>query len=460
MVKWRGYMKKIIFLLLPLFMVGLCSAFFAGKSADAAGEAIDIVLHKRIFRDVRWRANENLDSWFYDNDGLPIDKEKEDGQSQDNTLLENSVPLNGAQYKIWDATKLVDVATFKKYYHDSEIQDARDIVQVFSRMTRSNAIKIAENAQLPQMSIANSKTVVTKNDVITKDNPASKQAGIARFTNLPRKEGDTFKAYLIVETAVSETKELNVDLEKFAKPILVTLPVMANNEELTEIHLYPKNVGYVRDPYFYKFGQNRSGENLGALAGATFVLYREESGKRLYLDMSPTTDLKNKWVESEDPLNDERVNKFISDETGLVNTGERFLPSGTFYFEEVQAANGYEITAEARKVEVVIPATWEEAVTINGQKMEELITGIVPEAAQQKQMPRVYNTQNEAVHSQQETSNRLRLPQTLGQLVATVEATTRRMLPRTNEGKAAFSVIGVIILIGAIFLWRKKNEDN
>ena len=181
--------------------------------------------------------------------------------------------------------------------------------------------------------------------------------------------------------------------------------------------------------------------------------------------MSPTTDLKNKWVESADPAKDTRVNKFVSDNTGLVNTGERFLPSGTFYFEEVKAADGYEITSEARKVEVIVPTSWDDPVTINGQEMAELVTGIVPESAQKSQTPRIYNTQSESEippqdSSGQETSTRLRLPQTLGQLIDTVATTGRRMLPRTNEGKAAFSVVGVVVAGIAVFLWRKKHDDE
>lgn len=460
-------MKKMVKVFLSLLLV--CPILFLSafdKKAQAAEmDTVDIVLHKRIFRDVHWHHSDKLDAYFYGNDGLPIDKENIEDDSQENELLKNSIPLNGAQYMIWDATKLTNVDTFKKYYQDSSIKETKDIVQVFSRMKRSGAIELAQKADLPQISIEGNTTIVTKKDLISKKNPTSTQAGIARFDDLARKDGEQFKAYLIVETGVSDTKELNVDLEKFSRPILVTLPIMVNNEELTEIHLYPKNVGYVRDPYFYKFGQSQSGEDLGALAGAEFVLYREEDGKKLYLDMSKTTDLKNKWVESADPAKDTRVNKFVSDNTGLVNTGERFLPSGTFYFEEVKAADGYEITSEARKVEVIVPTSWDDPVTINGQEMAELVTGIVPESAQKSQTPRVYNTQSESEippqdSSGQETSTRLRLPQTLGQLIDTVATTGRRMLPRTNEGKAAFSVVGVVVAGIAVFLWRKKHDDE
>lgn len=81
------------------------------------------------------------------------------------------------------------------------------------------------------------------------------------------------------------------------------------------------------------------------------------------------------------------------------------------------------------------------------------------------QTPRVYNTQSESEippqdSSGQETSTRLRLPQTLGQLIDTVATTGRRMLPRTNEGKAAFSVVGVVVAGIAVFLWRKKHDDE
>lgn len=157
---------------------------------------------------------------------------------------------------------------------------------------------------------------------------------------------------------------------------------------LNPVHLYPKNVGYVRDPFFFKWGNQLDGTTK-RLKGVTFALYRiDETGKKLYLDSSPVFDLKNNWIATTEPMNNVQVAKFISDEHGLVDSGERFLPAGTYYFEELQALKGY---AKASKpVEVIVPATWYDddghflPVTINGEAMDETLSGVVKASTIQK----------------------------------------------------------------------------
>ena len=174
----------------------------------------------------------------------------------------------------------------------------------------------------------------------------------------------------------------------------VTDPISGN--PLQTIHLYPKNVGYVRDPYFFKFGVHPDGTSK-RLAGAIFAIYRIENGKKLYLDMSPVTDLRNKWVSTTDPLHDDRVNKFVSDQDGLVNTGERFLPAGEYFFEELQGVPGYEVDAKSRAIKIEIPDSWEDEdgnrrfVLIDGQPMQENFGGVVTPEMISSGYPRVYN---------------------------------------------------------------------
>lgn len=88
-----------------------------------------------------------------------------------------------------------------------------------------------------------------------------------------------------------------------------------------------------------------------------FALYQLIEGKKYYLDMSPSIDLKNKWIEPQanDPLGDVNVSKFISDKDGLVTTVGRLLPAGTYYFEELKSVDDYTISKENQKIEVVIP---------------------------------------------------------------------------------------------------------
>ncbi|MBO0449550.1 LPXTG cell wall anchor domain-containing protein [Enterococcus sp. MJM12] len=470
-------MKKImtsllaLLLLLPLVFTFTSNGETIAEAADNP-EEVTIYLHKRIFRDLRWKNNKELEDWEYQNDGLQIVGEQL--TEQDNTLLENSLPLNGAMFDIYDATPWYkDVKEKGQLPNGVKVSSQKDFVDYIATLARKEAIKMAEESKLTKV---NAQAIVSQK---TEMPDGRTLEGIATFPKLPVKSGDEEAAYLILETGLTEKKDLNVDMEKLGRPLLITLPIYVNNESLTQIHLYPKNVGYVRDPYFFKFGQQASGEDLGPIAGAKFAIYREEDGKKLYLDMSDVNDLKNKWVESEDPLHDDRVNIFESDKDGLVNTGARFLPSGTFYFEELESAEGFVIGNKEKRIKIEVPESWYDEdgnylpVLIDGQPMLENPDGEVPAKAMEEKTPRVYNTQEEPPTESSSTTpseptstpaeptrTRGRLPQTLGELVDTVATTARRMLPKTNEGKAAFSLFGVILAGGAVFLWKKKNDKD
>lgn len=58
---------------------------------------------------------------------------------------------------------------------------------------------------------------------------------------------------MIFEESIDPEIGLNVDIDQTAIPIAAVLPIYhptEPTEELQEIHIYPKNVGYLRDPYF------------------------------------------------------------------------------------------------------------------------------------------------------------------------------------------------------------------
>ena len=171
---------------------------------------------------------------------------------------------------------------------------------------------------------------------------------------------------MIFEESIDPEVGLDVDIDQTAIPIAAILPIYhptESTEELQEIHIYPKNVGYLRDPYFFKYGRQRGTTEKGKpLEGAVFALYQMIEGK-YYLDMAPANDLKNQWIKpaDNDPLNDKNVSKFISDKEGLVTTGQRFLPSGTYYFEELKGVEGYEMDEASKRIEVIIPEFWVDA---------------------------------------------------------------------------------------------------
>lgn len=89
--------------------------------------------------------------------------------------------------------------------------------------------------------------------------------GIARIT-APKKNQDRDAVYLIFEESIDRETGLDVDLDQYAIPIVAILPIMDpmdHTNELSQIHIYPKNVGYLRDPYFFKYGRQQGSQETG-----------------------------------------------------------------------------------------------------------------------------------------------------------------------------------------------------
>lgn len=454
MIKFKNALLALL-MLLPIF-AGVLGAVPTTEVHAATSETVDIVLHKRIFRDLRWYGRYEDKEWAYDNDGSLLDPNEAD-----------STGLNGAIFRVWDATPLL------RYAERQEGFDPETFVRDFSEMNQSEAVEIAESSELTELFV--DQQLVTGTDEIMGD-------GILTLSNLPLKDESGYKAYLITEAGLTDAEELNVDMEFYAQPLMMTFPVYIGDEMLSEVHVYPKNVGYVRDPYFYKFGETKKGAgDLGPIEGAKFAIYREDdAGEKWYLDMSETTDLRNKWVQTENPLQDERVKIFTSDETGLVDTGERFLPSGTFYFEELEAAEGYLLDEDAKRIEIMIPTSWVDEngdylpVTINGQPMAENPSGEVPESAIESQTPRVYNvkvadpvpTPDPDPKPTPEPTPTPDPEPTLPVTKPTVKPTPvqtskpRTILPSTGAEKATVSILGLAIVFTVIMIWRKRKTEN
>ncbi|WP_125702569.1 pilin N-terminal domain-containing protein [Lacticaseibacillus daqingensis] len=362
-------------LLLAVAVLACALPFFGQRPVQAATDDVTVTLHKRIFRNVR----QDYSDYVHTNTGLAIDPATTDETEQ--LLLNSTYGLNGATFEIYDTTQWYMAA-------QADGQTAIEFAAEFDAMSRRDALKWVQAQSLKPF-----KTVRTA--------AVAGEDGVASVA-LPRKVEGRYAAYLIIETAVDHDVLLNVDLEKKSSPMMVVLPVMhpvQTTQSLREIHLYPKNVGYVRDPYFFKFGKQVSGDEV-RLKGAVFALFRyAEDGTKLYLSMSMETDLKNRWIASSTPLKDDDVDKFISDADGLVNTGRRFLPSGTYYFEELQSVTGYQNDLTETSVKVEIPESWtdeadnELPVLINGEAMDETLQGTVQPATITKGRPRVYNTQ-------------------------------------------------------------------
>lgn len=204
-------MKKVVkgllalLLMVPLF-AGIVNQANVAEAAEIP-ETVNIYLHKRIFRDLRWTNNEELDSWFYDNDGNPIDREQM--TNEDELMLQNSLPFNGAMYDIYDATPWYQEVLAKGTLpNGATFKSAKEFADYISKLTKKEAIKMAQESDLTKL---NSQSVVTKKTTM----PDGRELeGIASFTDLRSQDGQQNKAYLIVETGITDKKELNVDMNK------------------------------------------------------------------------------------------------------------------------------------------------------------------------------------------------------------------------------------------------------
>lgn len=398
-------MKKL-FALLSL----MAFAFIAWGQTQTvhASDTTTLILHKRIYRDARLA---DLDKWEYNNQGQEV------------IQSDASFGLNGANFDVYDATEFYDQA---KLAGETEAEFAQRLAQ----LDRKSALALAKAHHLPLVTTLKTASVNGEDGVASLDVP--------KFAN------DQNAAYLLIETSVDHDTLLNVDLTKKATPIYLRL---GTNRDSNVVHLYPKNVGYVRDPYFFKYGQQLDGTTK-RLKGVTFALYRlDENGQKLYLDSSPVFDLKNSWITTSDPLNHVQVAKFISDENGLVDSGERFLPAGTYYFEELKGLDGYAKLTEP--VEVIVPATWyDEAgnflpVTVNGEVMDETLSGVVKEATIQKGRPRVYNRQLS----------------TTPKPTTPTQSTPSSSLPSMGAAMSWLAVIIGLIMMVAAHHWLKQQRQ-
>lgn len=418
-------MSKVKRLMILAFLPLLLLLSFGQLAKVYGAEETTVVLHKRLFREVH-QPNENL----YSNDGLLIE-----GDDEDTTLLKETFGLNGANFTVYDASE---------FYQNSEM-NAETFVRTYSQeLSRKDALALIKKEQMLKIA-----SVQTRNDW----NSAAadtKEDGITRV-NLPSAEK---RAYLFIEEANDATSGVNIDLEKSALPMMLVFPQRhpVSGEILSEIHLYPKNVGYVRNPYFFKYGKDKTTGIEGALAEAKFVLYQlDDQGQKHYLAQSEPENFQNRWLTSPNPVTDENLVVFSSDKNGLVDTKERFLPAGEYYFEEIQTATGYQINSAAKKIKVEIPKSWQDgagnflSVMINGQPMEELVAGVIPQSVYEAATPRVYNYKETPVTPLNPDPGQRKPGMTL---------------PQTGMRKETSTIVGLLVIFSVVGYWVKTKEKG
>ncbi|WP_165005512.1 pilin N-terminal domain-containing protein [Enterococcus sp. ZJ1668] len=418
------------------------------RAAELPEDSVEFILHKRMIRDIDY-DDENFE--FYQNDGLAIPES--DWETTD--ILSQTVPLNGATFKVYDLTDY-----YEKKVNEEQLSSETFVTQI-AETSRENIRKLIIEERLQEIGAP----VTTGPDTV-----GGLGDGIARL-QAPRRSQGRDAVYLIFEDKIDPEVGLNVDLDQKAIPIAAVLPIvnpLDQKEELKEIHIYPKNIGYLRDPYFFKYGREQGTNEKGnPLEGAVFALYQMIDGEKYYLDMAPANDLKNNWIKPKDndPLTDQNVSKFTSDENGLVTTGQRFLPSGTYYFEELKSVPGYEIDEASKRIEVVVPDSWVDEngqpryVTVAGQEMAELESGKVPESAYQKATPRVYNETKEK-ETPPDTPKEPGKGGTDHPKGSTDQPKGGGFFPQTNEAKTMISLLGLIIVVGTILSIKKERGEK
>lgn len=379
--------KQKLCLILITFLAVL-GGFAQTTSAETnAADEAEVVLHKIIFPE-----NETIPS--IDNEGKEVNVD---------TLM-GGRPLAGVTFSLYDVTDY--------YYSLASEADHTSLVDVQNQIIQS----------LQTEGVTELGTFV--------DEATTDKEGLARFRISKKTQNGKESVYLFVENAAPEI------VKHYAQPIVLMVPTIQS-----EIHLYPKNIEYVRDPYFFKHGMDETGKDLGALAGAEFRLYKIVEDTKYYLH-EDKYDNGNTWIKE----GEKGITTLISDEKGMVSTGDHHLPAGTYYFEEIKAPTGFQITEAARKIELIIPIDLkaQPTITIDGKLVS-------------MNNAKIYNQKSPEVGKPSEPTSPNRssngtLPHT------SANSSKKSFLPSTgDQTNDILIVIGLVIICCSVLIYQRKT---
>ncbi|MGV3084286.1 pilin N-terminal domain-containing protein [Enterococcus dispar] len=386
--------RALLFYGMALFF----GCFFSVKTTFAA-EEITLHLHKRIFPDIEIKMSYDLD----------IEEEKK-------MFLSQTLPQNGANFIVYDLHQPLDGGEPKEI----KLGDWTDA-------TRRDVFEAAEKYKI----VAKAQTAYDR---------STKQDGVATV-KLPR-HGVKEPLYLILEVKSEPGSEINGVHEQSAAPKIFDPQKHKNEEE----EIYLETLNYSRHPYFFNYGKMRGSGEM-PLAGVEYVLYKlNDEAERLYLEKNELPDTWYSWTFSSNPQTDERLDRFISNEEGLVTTNKRDLPPGTYYFEEVKVVPGFEKNENISDVEVFIPTSWTDLkgnffpATVNGEGICEMRDGKVPEIVLQRASPKIFHIQRARNRVQGFSFNNLVLA-------------TKRLPQKIKAGELNFeiSIIALVLLALVVF---------
>ncbi|MBO1306463.1 LPXTG cell wall anchor domain-containing protein [Enterococcus sp. 669A] len=406
----KGKMKKGSWL--GLFSLILCFVgFMVSNGAEAAEETTKVMIHRIAF------SGESASDVSFNNNGQAIKEED----------LMGGRPLEGATFCVYDVSA--------RFY---ELTEAGTAPQEAQKKISEEADQAVEKNEISQYKkVAEDKT--------GKD-------GIVTFELATYHSGTTGKVYLFMETGVPDHVPYK------SSNIVVGLPYADIGSD-NILHLYPKNQLQIRRPFFYKYGRESTNPAEDKkLAGAEFRVSKEMNGKTYYLHKDMYNN-NNAWVEDE---NDAGILTVISDQNGLVELGDYILPAGIYYFEETKAPAGYEITNESRRVQVEIPANFNQPITVtvgsttssmNESKVINIKTPNIP-----PEEPNEPNEPGEPGQPGVPDGPSPRLPSTAGG--TTTPASTRK-LPQTGTQQAiGLALLGVLILVTVAGILIKRYQTK
>lgn len=186
----------------------------------------------------------------------------------------------------------------------------------------------------------------------------------------------------------------------------------------------PKGSRVTFRPYFFKVDETGA-----PLAGAAFALTRWMAGRRDYLTATgwrPTAKRALTWSSRRSGL--------------VVYTGPKLSP-GNYAFKEVRAPRGYRISPTARHVALHVPTKG--ALQVNQVSLAPLVNGHVLAAMNRASGLAVVNMRGHP-----------RMPNTAGQ------PPHQLWLPHAGEAKAALVGLGICLITGALWLWRRSRSTS
>lgn len=194
----RKIMQVLLSLMCLVPFLGGFSTAFADEAPSTIPADVDITIHKMLYPKGTVIGPGGV---IIDNDGAEVADDQ----------LQGGVPFANVTFTIYDVTQ--EYLTLMKATPPPSAQVA---IQEIQRQAGYGMYASKAPVQVGK----------------------TNYEGAYKFENLPTKDGDEYKVYVIVETAAP------VNVEQKAMPIVLTMPLYdkSGTTPLTDIHVYPKNL--------------------------------------------------------------------------------------------------------------------------------------------------------------------------------------------------------------------------